>query len=143
MRIVLFVLFAAILLSCNNSVDDAANKKIEGGAKQIKDGVEMKADTLGAYLKGQKEKATASINEKLNEIQTELDELKKDGSQKSKEAQQKLEDMRSSLEKKSEEIKNSSAETWEKTKQSVDETMDKANSEWKNLKTGLKSVINH
>lgn len=141
MKKYLFLLCAMAFMACNNSNNDAANEKLNEGVQNIKEGVEMKTDTVGAYLNEQKQKALDAINEQKKAIDEKIESLKKDGSKKSEEARKKLEETRSELDKKLEEIKNSTAETWEETKQGVDNALDKAAKEWQDFKSNFKDLF--
>jgi hypothetical protein len=136
-----FLFLAVAFMACSHTNNDAADKKLKEGAEDIKEGVEMKADTIGTYLNEQKEKASAAINERKKEIDEKIEALKKDSNKKSAEARKKLEATRADLDKKSEEIKNSSAEAWEATKQDVDKALDKAAKEWQELKRDFKELF--
>ena len=136
-----FLLSAMVFMACNNTNNDAADKKLKEGVEDIREGAEMKADTAGAYLKEQKEKASETINARKKEIDEKIEALKKDSNKKSAEARKKLEATRADLDKKLEEIKNSSAEAWEETKQGVDNALDKADKEWHKFKADFKELF--
>lgn len=142
MKPILFSFLILLLTSCNNDHKEAASDdKIESGVEQVKEGVEMKADSVSAYLNAEKEKAEHRINDRISEIDAKLEELKKDGSEKAAATRKKLEDSKIELNKKLADIKESSAEAWEKTKKSADDLMDKADKEWAEFKSDFKKLF--
>lgn len=139
------LLAAAAFMACqgNQSTNssDTATGKMQEGVEQIRQGVEMEADSAGAYLKEQKDKAAKAIEERRAELDARIEELKKDGSAKSEKARKKLEAVRDDLGKKLEDVRNSTAETWDSTKRGIDETMKKADAEWQEFKKDFKELF--
>ncbi len=142
MKPILFSLFFTLLISCDNDKTvEASDANIESGAEQIKQGVEMKADSVAEYLNAEKEKAGRRINDRIGEIDAKLEELKNDGSEKAAATRKKLEASKDDLNRKLADIKASTAEAWEDTKKGADELMDKADREWAEFKSDFKKLF--
>jgi hypothetical protein len=142
MKPIFFSLLIFLLMSCNNDTkEEAADDKIESGVEQVKEGFEMKADSVSAYLNAEKEQAGRRINDRIAEIDAKLEALKQDGSEKAAATRKKLEDSKIELNNKLADIKDSSAEAWEKTKKSADDLMEKADKEWAEFKSDFKKLF--
>ncbi len=135
-----FSLFALVACS-ETSTKDTADQKIEEGFDQIREGLEMKADSAASYLEIQKAKAEEEINVRIKELDARIEALKKDGTQKSREAGEELEENKRELEKNLDEVKSSSETTWDKTRQSLDSTLRKADRKWESVKSNFRDLF--
>jgi len=124
-----------------NSTQQEKKDEMKEGLEKIGQDIKETAHAAADYLDEQKKKTAADLEERKQEIDEKLAELRTDSTSRGARARKKLNGLRNDINSKMEDLKNASADTWDSTQLKIDTLMKKSDKEWTNFKQDFKDLF--